>query len=162
MIVGPGMISSRFPIVRVGTTRAAPLPDRDESWRTEGFGGSVTFVEIDASARFPALGRPVVIWLVDAPSDPSLHRPAVMARLRAAVDGWAGRALVANAMGAGYVKGRTRLPVPQGWWGIDLAFVGPAFRAVWYDTVSPPFKAMHALQVVDLVPSARAAGNDRP
>jgi hypothetical protein len=215
VVLGPGMITSRFPILRVGTTRAAPLPERDEQWRTEDFGGSVTFVELDVSARFPAFTRPLVVWLVDAPSDPTLHRARVMERLRAAVDGWTGqgasRPLVKTPMGAmvqaadddavrfpepdvivgdfntprGSRSVRTlvgdladaharaglgpdhswpmRWPpagrrskyltwmLPRGGWGIDLAFVGRAWRTVGYDVAAPPAKAQHGLQVVDVV-----------
>lgn len=75
-------VGSRLPIVGYGEVLMARSEGADETWRTGSFGGRAMFLELDASEEFPGLGRPLVVWMFDLPSDPGLHKmePARIAR----------------------------------------------------------------------------------
>lgn len=95
---GRVMIASKLPIVGFGV---APLEKLSAStdWPSARDSGQVAFVELDASAEFPSLGRPMVVWIADLPSDPSLWRVDLMRAARRAVDGWDGTAWRVNDTG---------------------------------------------------------------
>ena len=56
--------------------------------------GVVVFVEVTGLA-----GEPTTVWVVDLPSRVSLHRAAVTARAREAIEGWTGPEFVADDLG---------------------------------------------------------------
>jgi len=92
------MAASKLPIVGFGV---APLEKLDvpTDWPSAHDAGQVTFLELDASAEFPSLGRPMVVWVVDLPSDPRLWRMDLTRAARRAVDGWNGAAWRINGAG---------------------------------------------------------------
>ncbi len=92
-------VASTFPIVRSGEAPLHRLADTDREWVTWWDHGRIAFFEFDASARYPDLGRSLVVWVVDLPSDPRLWRMDVMREARRAIDMWAGPAKAPNAVG---------------------------------------------------------------
>lgn len=95
---GRVMVASRLPIVGFGVARLGKL-DVPDDWPSAHDTGQVAYVELDASEYFPDLGRPLVVWVVDVPSDPRLWRMNVMREARAAVDAWGGPRWHADAAG---------------------------------------------------------------
>ncbi|MDX2118796.1 MAG: hypothetical protein SFY96_11485 [Planctomycetota bacterium] len=78
------MVATRWPLVRWGATDLR-LPQSEEAkklgqdrfFRTDP--GRAAFLELDVSEcdALRSLGRPLVVWIIDLPSDISLHRPRV-------------------------------------------------------------------------------------
>lgn len=73
-------VVSVFPVLRSGWVPLdTPPPAIRLSWVPEGAvsssGGEAAFVELDTTSR---LGHPTVIWCVDLPSDPFMHRREVV------------------------------------------------------------------------------------
>lgn len=97
------VVASRWPIVRTGE---APLRDVGDSaleesgigWRSSGDYGRVAFLELDTGDEL-GLARPMVVWVVDLPSDPTLHREATAREARRVVDAWRGPAFAPDDMG---------------------------------------------------------------
>lgn len=82
------IVGSRERILRTGVVTLARVDDGASDWATGSDAGVVVWCEIEAGGRFAALGRPLVLWVVDLPSDPGLSRVSVMASARRAVDAW--------------------------------------------------------------------------
>jgi hypothetical protein len=90
----PINIVSRWPVVRHGVTElgftspVAVEPGlRDEHGPAPTDPGHAMFVELEVGAP---LNRNVVVWVVDLPSDPELHRPEMMERARERIEAWVG------------------------------------------------------------------------
>ncbi len=112
--LGHAMVASRLRILRAGMVSLAPPDGADGTWRTARDPGFVLWLELDPGERFGGLGRPLVVWAVDLPSDPSLWRDEVMARARGVIEAWEGPALAANDRGRWRSTGEvTRVPEPD-------------------------------------------------
>ncbi len=95
------ILGSRGKILRAGVAPLSPVEGRNEAWPTGWDMGAVAWFEIDLAERFPGLGRPFVLWVVDMPSDPSLWRMEMMRTAAGAVERWRQPALETT---------------PDGWW----------------------------------------------
>lgn len=82
------IVGSRERILRAGVVSLARVDTGESEWATGGDAGVVVWCEIEAGERFAELGRPLVVWVVDLPSDPGLSREKVMAGARRAVEAW--------------------------------------------------------------------------
>jgi hypothetical protein len=82
------IIGSREKILRAGIVPLSKVDGTDEAWGTSGDAGVVVWCEIEPGERFPGLDRPLVVWAVDLPSDPSLWRQRVMANAASVVAAW--------------------------------------------------------------------------
>jgi len=111
---------SRYPIrrwalMRMGLDGKVWFGDRleignEEVVRTDE--GRALFVEIDFSVG-PA-GEPLVVWIVDLPSDPLLHRETMLREARAVIERWRGSVLAADAEGGRRVVDREgSFPAPH-------------------------------------------------
>jgi hypothetical protein len=84
---------SRYRILRWGGTRLGITDARKRTTRWAGGGevsqdqGEALFVELDTSA---VLGRNLMLWMIDIPSDPNLCRDTVFRQARATLDGFSG------------------------------------------------------------------------
>lgn len=90
----PINVLSRWPILRHGvtelgfTSRVNVLEEiRSGSELPPVDPGHAMYVELDAGAPF---SRPVVVWIIDLPSDPELRRPAVTRQARERIGMWLG------------------------------------------------------------------------
>lgn len=90
----PINILSRWPIRRWGITELGFTARvnvqeeiRNPDLTTPTDPGHAMFVELDAG---PPFSRPIVVWIIDLPSSPSLHRPAVTRQARERIEGWIG------------------------------------------------------------------------
>lgn len=111
---GMTLVGSRERILRAGLVSLSPVAGHDASWRTARDPGFVLWLEIEAGERFAALGRPVVVWVVDLPSDPSVWRGAVMANAARAVAAWEAPAMVCDEAGRWRSGGEpVRAPAPD-------------------------------------------------
>jgi len=106
------VFASTMPILRVGDAWLEESEGADETWRTAGYGGRASFVELDASEKLPALGRPLVVWVIDLPSDPSLHKLEPAGKANAAISGFAGPVLEPDATGVMRRQGFTGTGFP--------------------------------------------------
>lgn len=88
------VVITEFEVVRsgaiwLGMAGRVPHPDRDRDpearWALDP--GAAAFVELDTTAE---LGRPIVVWMIDLPSDVALHRMEVAERARERIDSWNG------------------------------------------------------------------------
>lgn len=95
------IVGSRERILRAGVVSLKRVDEGESAWATGGDAGVVVWCEIEAGERFASLGRPLVVWVVDMPSDPSLSRERVMAEARRAVDAW---------------RSPAQEPTKGGWW----------------------------------------------
>lgn len=82
------VIASRTPILRAGTVNLQAIANADPDWNHGIDHGVIIWCEIEPGPRFAHLGRPIVIWAIDFPSDPGLHRAAVMDEAARAVAAW--------------------------------------------------------------------------
>lgn len=96
---GMAIIASRQRILRAGVVNLEHLEGTDPEWRSSWDPGFVVWVEIDPGERFASLGRPIVVWVVDFPSDPMLWRMRVAESARDAVSAWNDRAVVCDEEG---------------------------------------------------------------
>lgn len=85
-------VVSVFPVLRSGWVPLdTPPPAFRPSWLPRGAvsssGGEAAFVELDTTAR---LGRTTVIWCVDLPSDPFMHRREVVRHALASIHDFRG------------------------------------------------------------------------
>jgi hypothetical protein len=90
--LGPARIISKYSILRRGSTHlglAGRLRGtRQEDRRTDpGWAG---FFEIDTTAD---LGKPIVVWVIDLPSDPAIPRVAMTQAAADAIHNWQGPAM---------------------------------------------------------------------
>lgn len=90
----PIIVVSRFPMLRRGTTQLGftATVAVEPGLRTEGLDpprdpGHATFIELDAG---PPFDRPIVVWILDLPSDPALSRPAVVRQAVSRINAWVG------------------------------------------------------------------------
>ena len=97
--MGMVMIGSRERILRGGMVPLPPMEATDEGWRTAEDPGFVAWFEIEPGERFASLGRPLVVWAVDFPSDPSLWRRDVVANAVEAVGAWYRQAFSCDEQG---------------------------------------------------------------
>ncbi|MCH9058146.1 MAG: hypothetical protein IIB55_05920 [Planctomycetes bacterium] len=85
---GRAMVVSRDEIMRWGSVslgmRGRMDGSRDSAWRDQGWAG---FFEIDTTAR---LGRPIVVWIIDLPSDIAISRVAMTLLAAGAIHAWTG------------------------------------------------------------------------
>lgn len=151
-------IISRSPILRTGGVGLPRLPGDHVSTHNSIAQNGVAFVEIDTTA---ALGRTTVVWIVDLPSNPFIHRRVIMqAAADAAKDLPAADVILGDfnttrgsrslsllvgdraeshaAAGRGPARTWPR-PVPS--LSIDLAFAGEP----WRFAASRPFSAGRSL-----------------
>jgi hypothetical protein len=90
---GRFFIASRFPIRRWGQTSLRippgpnPAPHPITGRPSLDDPGQAMFVELDASAR---LGRSIVVWIIDMPSDLMLPRWKIAGQARSAIDSFPG------------------------------------------------------------------------
>jgi hypothetical protein len=92
---GPFLIVSRWPVVRHGLVSlgiGGRIFQFDETDLQPGLkdhidNGSAAFFELDTTEK---LGRTIVVWAVDLPSDPFIPRREMMAKARAAIESWPG------------------------------------------------------------------------
>jgi hypothetical protein len=93
---------SRHRIIRWGGTKLGIQGARKRTTLWHGGGevsqdkGEALFVELDTRALF---GRPLVVWILDLPSDPELSRDANFAAATAAISTFTGRSFTRNPMG---------------------------------------------------------------
>ena len=114
------VIASRWPIVRTGEARLrdtgeSALEESGIGWRSSGDPGRVAFIELDTGDAF-GLDRPMVVWVVDLPSDPTLHRETTAREARRSVDAWNGPAFAPDDMGrwiARRAQGVVAFPEPD-------------------------------------------------
>jgi len=90
----PINVLSRFPIRRWGVTelgftaRVNVLEEiRSTTESTPIDPGHAMFVELEAG---PPMSRPLVVWIIDLPSDPLLHRAALARQARQRIEAWIG------------------------------------------------------------------------
>lgn len=173
-------VVSRWPVLRKGSTElglkglifgydtqtyAPEVGDRIDA-------GRAAFFEIDARER---LGRKLVVWAVDLPSDPLLGRAEMMRQARAAIDGWKGEGFPAPDLivgdfntprGSASLKGLvgdlesaySQAGVgacgtwPRIWpvFHVDQMFAAGWLRATGYRIVDPG-ETMHRVQVGEFV-----------
>lgn len=98
--VGDLLVATHRPLVRYGHARLRGL---QASTRGTGDTGRIVFLEFDVADRFAALGRPLVVWAVDLPSEPALWRHDVFAEASRAVERWEGPAMEPRADGGGWM-----------------------------------------------------------
>lgn len=111
---GMGLVASRERILRAGVVRMEHVEGADPKWRSANDPGFVVWCEIDAGERFADLGRPLVVWVVDFPSDPTLWRRKVMEAARDAVSTWEQAAMVCDEDGRWSAQGEpVRVPAPD-------------------------------------------------
>jgi hypothetical protein len=87
------MVATRWPLVRWGATdlRIAPSEEAKKPGGEDRFfradPGRAAFIELDVSAHpaMKSLGRPLVVWIIDLPSDISLPRMRVTANAASAI-----------------------------------------------------------------------------
>lgn len=107
ILAGRLAILSRSPVLRWGSvyyvSRGVPA-DRKQILVRE---GSFMFVEIDTTAT---LGRPIVIWFVDFPSDPWVHKTLLVQEVLDYARNWQGPEFYRVASG----MDRTRAPTSKG------------------------------------------------
>lgn len=93
-VVGRFVVVTEFEVLRsgsmwLGMEGRVPHPDRDRDpdakWAIDP--GAAAFVELDTTAE---LGRPIVVWMIDLPSDVALDRMGVAARARQGIESWNG------------------------------------------------------------------------
>lgn len=112
--VGAALVSSRERILRAGLVRLPGVDGGQEDWRTAGDTGFVLWLEIEPGERFASLGRPIVVWVVDLPSDPALWRGDIMRTARNAVEAWEQPPLVCDERGRWRTGGDpVRVPEPD-------------------------------------------------
>lgn len=89
-------VVSRLPLIEHGVAK----PDLDLSaWtakRNGAFQNGIAYVIVDATEL---VGRPVCIWIIDAPSDPLMPRTPVMRSISDAAVGWPGPGRVPDELG---------------------------------------------------------------
>lgn len=91
--VGRFEVWSRLPIVRAGSVSVALPAGARTGWRSERVPAQAGFVEVETGSGL------LVVWFVDLPSAPGLHRVASMRAAADAVRGWSGPELVADGSG---------------------------------------------------------------
>lgn len=72
-------------------------------------GGDALWVELETTRK---LGRPIVVWLVDLPADPSLSRWRMMGEAAAAVAAWPGPVYVRGVRGEDFAQAPERPGFP--------------------------------------------------
>lgn len=111
---GMALVASRERIVRAGVVALPHVEGADPGWRTANDAGFVVWCEIEPGERFAGLGRPIVLWVVDLPSDPSLWRVRVMESAARAIASWNQPALTADDQGRWRATGDpTWVPPPD-------------------------------------------------
>lgn len=180
---GPVTVAAAFSVLRsggagLGLRGRLPHPDRAEPGapRYAIDQGWAMFFELDTRA---ALGRSLVVWVIDLPSDPFLARWRATGDAASAIASWraadgssfpapdlvigdfnlprgsvAARRIVGDMTDAHAQAGAGpayTYPRAAPLWRIDRTFVGAALRAARYRTVDPG-TGTHRLQVVDLSP----------
>jgi len=113
------MVATRWPLVRWGATdlRIAPSDEarkpggEDRFFRADP--GRAAFIELDTSQHpaLKSLGRPLVIWIVDLPSDISLPRMQVTRNAASAIASLGASPMEYQA--GQWVTTGTRVPFPQ-------------------------------------------------
>ena len=136
---GRARVVSRHAITRWGSVslgmRGRTNGSHDTAWRDQGWAG---FLELDTTAR---LGRPIVIWIVDLPSDIAISRAAMTPLAAGAIHAWTGPMSVRSD---GRITQEMAAPgfpepdiiigdfnIPRGSWSLDL-LTGP-MRNAWSD-----------------------------
>jgi hypothetical protein len=128
---GMALIGSKERILRAGLVALPYVEGADPKWRTANDPGFVVWCEIEPGERFASLGRPIVLWVVDFPSDPSLWRLRVMESALEAIAAWNQPAFVADEAGRWVARGEpTRVPPPDIVMGDFNAIRGSASVAV--------------------------------
>ncbi|MEX2219327.1 MAG: hypothetical protein WD749_11300 [Phycisphaerales bacterium] len=94
------VVASRWPVLRYGGCHLG-VPPPDESRGVHRDPGRAMYVELDTTGP---LGRPIVVWVIDLPSDERLGRWAVAGRARAVIESWRGPELRADGAG-GFAPG---------------------------------------------------------
>ncbi|MFG0305061.1 MAG: endonuclease/exonuclease/phosphatase family protein [Phycisphaerales bacterium JB040] len=102
-------IVTRHPMLRTGETWLRATEGGDAGWRTAGYGGRAVWVELDTSAVFGQTARPFTLWVIDLPSDPTLHKAAPASEARRAIERFEGPALIPDGLGGWTPSGE---PVP--------------------------------------------------
>ncbi|MCC5822943.1 MAG: hypothetical protein LAT64_04540 [Phycisphaerales bacterium] len=112
--IGMTLVSSRERILRAGLVNLPAVDGVRDDWRTAGDTGFILWLEIEPGERFASLGRPLVVWVVDLPSDPALWRRDIMRTARQAVEDWERPALVCDERGRWRAAGDpVRVPRPD-------------------------------------------------
>ncbi|MCB9846119.1 MAG: endonuclease/exonuclease/phosphatase family protein [Phycisphaeraceae bacterium] len=178
--VGGFSLASRYPITGWGHTllgfkgvRAGMDPAEDGPAAYDS--GEAMFVELDATE---AIGRSIVVWILDIPSDPRLHRVAMFRQVLERTSAWSRGREAPGFPAPDLIIGDLNTPrgaaslqvlapgatsafsqVGRGWagswprrwpaWHIDHALVGDALRAASY-TIVDPGRGTHRMQIVDL------------
>ncbi len=173
-------IASRFGVLRSGSTslglngvRDGMDLDRDGVAAFDA--GSAVFLELDTRET---IGRATVVWILDLPSDPSLHRAAVVRKAVEAMRVWRGpdgargfpeadivvgdlnipagswslSGLAPGTVDAHRQRGRgagRTWPRERPWWRIDHVRVRPPWVALGSRVVDPG-AGRHRMIVVDL------------
>lgn len=92
-------VVSRYPMLRWGETWLRATEGGDAGWRTAGYGGRAVWVELDASGVFGETPRPFTVWVIDLPSDPTLHKMDPATEARRAIEQFVGPVRVADGLG---------------------------------------------------------------
>lgn len=139
------IVGTRGKILRAGVVAVGQVTDEPTSWPTGSAAGTVVWCEIDLGERFAdpegggGSGRPLVLWVVDMPSDPSLWRMDVMRTAAEAVEAWHQPALETT---------------PGGWWRT----VGKPVRVPRPDVVIGDFNILRGSASLErLTPGMRDA-----
>ncbi len=91
-------VASRFPIRRWGLVGLDPVESRLEEWRSGWDPGRVFFIELDTTGE-ASIGRPLIVWALDLPSDPTMPRARIMANASVAIGAWDGVSFVPDDVG---------------------------------------------------------------
>ncbi|MEX0875835.1 MAG: endonuclease/exonuclease/phosphatase family protein [Phycisphaerales bacterium] len=88
-VEGAAMIASRYPMTRTGMVSFGSSERQPVLEHSASGSGWVMFAEFDLDPE-RADDEPLIVWLVDLPSDPGRWKRALMAEVRSAIDSWDG------------------------------------------------------------------------
>jgi len=96
---GDLVVASRLPIRRWGAVSLDPVESQLDEWRSSSDHGRVFFIEFGTEGEASMGGRPLVVWALDLPSDPTKSRAEVMRAAARAVQDWRGPAYEPDGIG---------------------------------------------------------------
>ncbi|MEZ6242633.1 MAG: endonuclease/exonuclease/phosphatase family protein [Phycisphaerales bacterium] len=96
---GTLVVATRLPIRRWGVVALDAVESKLEEWRSGWDPGRVYFLELDTSGEASMGGRPLIVWALDLPSDPTMSRAEVMRAAARAVKNWQGPVYAPDGIG---------------------------------------------------------------
>lgn len=92
-------VATRFPIRRWGEAHLEKVESQLEEWRSGWDPGRVIYLELDTTGSEAMGGEPLIVWVVDFPSDPTMPRREIMENAGKAVREWRGPLMEPDSIG---------------------------------------------------------------